>query len=209
MIHDIDLASWIFGSACLETRSIGLSILGGHEDVAQSRLQFACGGVANLTASRCSYQSRRVLRLFGPAGFANVDLTANKVDLVRVPNWVGQREFNFQDTSTEQHAFVREQLFEAILPKEEIFVEPTNAIAMEHQDWLKAIATKRQPLVSLEQAANSIDIAARILGQIKSHQWRADDEHSTGPFATFDTKQTHATPIPAFLTGNSRRRQAA
>ena len=209
MIHDIDLASWIFGSPVIETRSVGMSVMGDHEDMAQSRLQFACGAVANLTASRCSYQPRRVLRLFGPAGFANVDLTANKVEVVQVPTWIGQREFDFKSANTEQQAFVREQLFHSILPKTEIVVEPANAIALEHQDWLKAIGTNRQPLVSLEQAAIAIDIAERILEQIKSHSWLAGQRQTIGPFAIFDPKQIAPSPIPASLSGNSVRRQAA
>ena len=77
MIHDIDLINSMFEGELVETRATGVSMFGHNEDVAHARLQFSCGGVANLTASRCSFQAERTFQIFGSDGFAYADLATN------------------------------------------------------------------------------------------------------------------------------------
>ena len=96
MIHDIDLVNSMFMGQVVETRATGISIFGNHEDIAQARIQFSCGGIANLTASRCSFSSERSFQVFGTDGFARVDLATHQIDVVRVPSWIRKREYDFE-----------------------------------------------------------------------------------------------------------------
>ncbi len=57
MIHDIDLVLSLVRSPLRKVEALGLSVLGGHEDVANARLEFECGCVATLSASRVSYEA--------------------------------------------------------------------------------------------------------------------------------------------------------
>ena len=68
MIHDIDLVLSLVGCAAAEGRGPGLSVLGGHEDVANARLEFECGCVATLSASRVSYEAVRRMQVWSAAG---------------------------------------------------------------------------------------------------------------------------------------------
>ncbi len=176
MIHDIDLINSIFSGKLVETRATGVSMFGHNEDIANARLQFSCGGVANLTASRCSFQAQRNFQIFGTDGFANADLATNKVTFVKVPTWIQNKKYDLLDTTPEQQAFIRENLFSKILPMSEIEVPQTNAILAEQQDWLNAIQTSQTTRVSIQQGAQAVEIADSVIKSIDAHSW---SEHTS------------------------------
>ena len=82
MIHDIDLIGSLVDSPLVETRAVGVSVFGPHEDIAQARLEFANGTVANLTASRCSFQPTRAISWFNEQGFVSADLSCGELQHV-------------------------------------------------------------------------------------------------------------------------------
>ncbi len=174
MIHDIDLVNSIFDSPVRSVSASGVSVISEHEDISQAMLQFENGCVANLTATRCSYQAERSFQIFGTAGYANVDLAESKVSFVHVPNWVRERRYNLIDTTPDQQAMIREQLFSRILPKSEVEVPRTNAILDEQTDWVRAIGTQRQPRVTVQQGAQAVSIADRVIAAIQSNAWNLD-----------------------------------
>jgi len=174
MIHDIDLINSMFEGELVETHATGVSMFGHNEDIANARLQFSCGGVANLTASRCSFQAQRNFQIFGTDGFANADLATNKVTFVKVPKWIKNKKYDLLDTTPEQQAFIRENLFSKILPKSEIDVPQSNAILAEQQDWLDAIRTTQAPRVSVQQGARAVEIADSVINAINAHRWSED-----------------------------------
>ncbi len=197
MIHDIDLVNSFFAGDLLETRAVGMSMFGHHEDMATARLQFTCGGVANLTASRCSFENERTMKIFGTTGFAHIDLATSKVTVVEVPEYIRDREFDLLDTTPEQQNFIRENLFSKILPKHEIEIDKSNAIQAEQTDWISAIRNGETPRVSAEQGAQAVEIAQSVLDSLAAHRWSQSDTATTGPFgiitATGDRRSV--TPI--------------
>ena len=121
-------------------------------------MKFSGGGVANLTASRCSFSAERSFQIFGSEGYANVDLTNSKVSFVKVPAWLKERRHDLLAISPEQQAFVREQLFTKVLPKTEVDVPRSNAILDEHNDWLSAISEGTQLTITVQQGAQAVGI---------------------------------------------------
>jgi predicted dehydrogenase len=200
MIHDIDLVNAMFPGSLVETRAVGFSVFGGHEDMAQARLHFSCGGVANLSASRCSFQTERSLQIFGTSGFAAVDLANSSVTSVRVPDSIRYRQTSFQGLDPAQQAHIRTNLFESLLPKTEVAVERSNAILDEQRDWLTAIRYGERPTISAEIGAQAVAIAQSILDSLTAHRWSQFDPASTGPLGLVPRE-----PIP---TGNTSRRAA-
>jgi predicted dehydrogenase len=182
MIHDIDLVNSFFAGDLLETRAVGMSMFGHHEDMATARLQFTCGGVANLTASRCSFENERTLKIFGTTGFAHVDLATSKLTVVQVPDYIRDRQYDLLDTTPEQQAFIRENLFSKILPKQEIEIDKSNAILAEQSDWVSAIKNGEATRVSVEQGAQAVEIAESVLSSLAAHRWSQSDAATTGPF---------------------------
>ena len=183
MIHDIDLVNSMMPGSLIETRAIGMSMFGQNEDMAQARLQFDCGAVANLTASRCSFTPERSMQIFGTDGFAQIDFTQSKVTLIEVPSWIRNRELDFFHLTLEQQAFVRESLFENVLQKREIEVPRNNAILEEHQDWILAIKEGRDPKVNIEQGSEAVHIAKSVLDSLNTHRWERNNLATTGPLA--------------------------
>ena len=184
MIHDIDLVNSIFEGEAEFVHGTGTSVLSNHEDVSQALVKFSGGGVANLTASRCSFSAERSFQIFGSDGYANVDLTNSKVSVVKIPNWIKERRYDLLDITPEQQAFVRDQLFNKILPKSEIDVPRANAILDEHNDWLSAISEGTQLTVTAQQGADAVAIAEQVIDSIGQNSW--NQTPVAGPLGVFD-----------------------
>ncbi len=83
MIHDLDLLLWLVKSPIRRVESVGVRVLTPFEDIANARVTFRNGAVANLTASRISKEAMRKFRIFQPASYISMDFLANAVDLFR------------------------------------------------------------------------------------------------------------------------------
>ena len=205
MIHDIDLVNSFFDGKATQINANGISVFGENEDIAHARVEFDCGGVANLTASRCSFHPVRQMQIFGTEGYAQVDLANHSVKSIRVPTWMRNREFDFFATSLEQQAFVREKLFEEILQIDAEKIDPVNAILCEQQDWLDAIRDKSTPTVSVEAGCEAVEIADGIIQSLKNHAWSATDPRMTGPLAMTYPRGKQQDRVPSELRSPLRR----
>lgn len=81
MIHDIDLALMFVGSSVVNIQASAVAVISDKPDIANARLTFANGAVANLTASRISLQAMRKVRLFQKSGYYSLDLAKKQADL--------------------------------------------------------------------------------------------------------------------------------
>ncbi|MCH2179290.1 MAG: Gfo/Idh/MocA family oxidoreductase [Mariniblastus sp.] len=194
MIHDIDLVNTLFPGEMVDCKAAGFSMFGGNEDMAQARLQFSCGGVANLTASRASFNPAREFQIFGTDGFAGVDLVTGTVQAIEVPNWVRQRQFDFLSANAEQQTFVRENLFSKVLPKSEEQVASSNAILAEQKNWIDAICNGAKLRNTGANGAVAVEIAGKVLEQIDQHQWLPGD--LPGPLVTPEGGLQDNLPVP-------------
>jgi predicted dehydrogenase len=95
MIHDIDVVLAFVNSEVAEVRAAGVPILTPRIDIANARLEFANGCVANLTASRVSAERVRKLRFFQPGQYVSIDYAVQEAAAVSVkPRPEGRPEFN-------------------------------------------------------------------------------------------------------------------
>jgi len=204
MIHDIDLVNSIFDGNVVDTRAIGFSVFGQNEDMAQARIQFSGGGVANLTASRCSFSPERSMQIFGTDGFSQIDFTNSKVTTIVVPSWIRNREMDFFNLTDQQQDFIRESLFERVLKRQQVEVPRTNAILDEHNNWINAIKTGARPKIDARQGMQAVEIADGVLNSINTHRWEQGNMAMTGPLAKLpETDAEHA--IPEALQPQMRR----
>jgi predicted dehydrogenase len=91
MIHDIDMVLWLVAQKLVKVDAIGVPVLTEHEDIANARLEFASGCVANLTASRVSKEPLRKMRIFQKNEYMSIDYPANTFEVcTRVPDRDGQ-----------------------------------------------------------------------------------------------------------------------
>lgn len=84
MIHDIDLIGTLVGSAVADIAAVGVPVLMPTADIANARITFESGAVANITASRISRERMRKLRIFQPSGYVSLDLAAGNGEFYRL-----------------------------------------------------------------------------------------------------------------------------
>ncbi len=171
MIHDIDLVLALVGSQPVKVEATGLSLLGGHEDVANARLEFACGCVATLSASRVSYEPLRRMTVWSSRAYAGIDFATRTTALVRPSETLLRRQFHVDQLTPEQVDYYREHLAEEHLPREQKQFPAVDALVLELQDFVDAIRTPRQPRVTGAAGRDAVAVAEQILQRIGAHAW--------------------------------------
>ncbi len=183
MVHDLDLVLSMVRSPVSKVEALGLSVLGGHEDVANARLTFECGCVASLSASRVSPKPDRQMRIWAPRAFAAVDFATRLATLIRPSETLLRRQFDVDALLPEQVEYYREHLAEEHLRQEELEFEAVDALALELDDFIQSIATARQPRVSGQAGRDAVALAEQILAAIETHAWDGTSEGPVGPLA--------------------------
>jgi predicted dehydrogenase len=144
MIHDLDILLALTGGKPEEIRAAGISILSPKVDIANVRLQFPGGCVANITASRVSTERVRKLRLFQPHEYISLDY--GRQDAVR---------FRVKPPSGIDFA-----------PLPVVKDEP---LRLELENFFDSVAHRRAPRVTGEQALAALEVALDISAKIEEH----------------------------------------
>ena len=156
MIHDIDAILSVVQSKVIDIQASGVSIISETPDIANARLRFENGCVANLTASRISMKTMRKSRFFQRDAYVSVDFFEKKTEVVRMQN---------APESAEDFAMILENA-EGV--KKQIFfdnpgVKEGNAILMELEHFADAINNNKEPIVSLQAGTSALEVAHQIL----------------------------------------------
>lgn len=167
MIHDLDLILSVVRSVVVEIDAVGATVFGPHEDLAHAHLRFANGCVANLNASRTSFQAQRTMQVVTDRSYVNIDFATSKARLIRPSKELVRGQVNVHDLSAEQKEHLRSNLFTELLPLEEVTVTPGNAILEEQRDFLHCIRNGKTPRVSGEHARDCLIVAEQILERIQ------------------------------------------
>ena len=146
MIHDLDIVLSFVGAMPDEIRAAGISVLSPKVDIANVRLAFASGCIANLTASRISVDQVRKLRLFQPGEYISLDY--HRQDAVR---------FAVRKQQQPQIAF------------EPLPSSPAEPLALELAGFFSCVRSRTAPRVDAFQAAKALRVAESILAKIREH----------------------------------------
>ncbi|MGA2033257.1 MAG: Gfo/Idh/MocA family oxidoreductase [Thermoguttaceae bacterium] len=195
MIHDIDLVLSLVRAPLQKVEALGLSVLGGHEDIANARLQFQCGSVATLSASRVSYEPVRRMQLWGVQAFAGIDFAARTTTIVRPSETLLRRQFHADRLTPEQAEQCKDHWAEEHLPRQVQCFAAVDALALELQDFVEAVRTRREPRVSGEAGRDALAVAEQILACIEAHAWDGTADGPAGPLAQ---RRSSAVPAPHF-----------
>lgn len=174
MIHDLDLVlSLTDDSAVKSVSASGLAVISNHEDLAEARIEFESGLVANLKASRVSPTAARQMQVFGSNGFADIDFGTPSLSLVRPCESVVARTFDLS-TQTDNPIGYSGKLFSERLRCETLELEPRNAILDELHDFVISVQTGIAPTVDGRAGARAVDVAQQVLESIDQRVWYAD-----------------------------------
>lgn len=144
MIHDLDIVLDLVGQPPEEVRAAGISVLSGKVDIANVRLAFRTGCIANLTASRVSTERVRKLRLFQPSEYVSLDYSRQEAAAFAVQE--GQK-IDFR-----------------MLP-----IEKGEPLKIEVSHFLDCVAERRTPAVSGADGLRALEAALDILAKIEEH----------------------------------------
>jgi len=167
MIHDLDIVLAFAKSPVKEVRAVGLPILSGKVDIANVRLEFESGCVANLTASRVSTERVRKLRFFQPRQYISLDYGRQEVLVFTVgQNDAGQGDFG-QDKAWQSAAGTPSVNPQIVVSKPPVASEePLHA---ELKSFLRAVQTRSTPAVPLEDGHRALALALDIVDAIRRH----------------------------------------
>ncbi len=193
MIHDLDLVLSMVHSDIERVQALGLSVLGGHEDVAHARLEFECGCVATFSASRLSDEATRRMQIWSTQSYASLDLAGRKATLVLPSETILRRQFDIHSLSPQQVEHYRQHLLEEHLPRRVIETPAVDALALELDDFIQSVHTGRSPRITGEQGRKAIAVAEQILDRINSHAW---DDTIGGPIGPMAAPRPSVIPAP-------------
>ena len=147
MIHDLDLVLWMLDSAACEVRAVGLPVLSDKVDIANARVEFECGAVANFTASRASTERIRKFRFFQPYEYVSIDFTRRDATLLRVDNGGPSPRIAFQKLET----------------------KPADPLHSELEAFVESVRTRNAPLVGGREGRQALALAERVMNCIEEH----------------------------------------
>ena len=147
MIHDIDIVQSIVGQEIQSIDAVGTPVFSDAVDIANARIRFVGGCVANVTASRVSLKTERRLRVFRDDAYISIDLQQRILSITRKRSTVpivGELPVTIEEQSFEQ----------------------SDALRSEVKDFLKCIRTNTQPLVTGEAGLRALETAIRITSML-------------------------------------------
>jgi predicted dehydrogenase len=145
MIHDIQIVQDLARSELTDCKAIGVPVLSPKVDIANARLEFSSGLVANLTASRISRERVRKLRIFEPRAYYSVDYAVKTLQAFQLVPDGGKNKI--EEMKAEVH--------------------PQEPLRAELMDFLAAVRDRRPPLVDGRRGMKALEIACRIQEELK------------------------------------------
>jgi predicted dehydrogenase len=155
MIHDLDLIATLVGSHVVDVQAVGVPLLTPSIDIANARLTFETGAVANITASRVSRERLRKIRIFQPTGYLSLDLAGGTGEFYRLRRGV--------DLAALAQAPAGIEMFVERVPLDAPEGEP---LKLELESFVAAVRGEQPVPVTAEDGRDALAIALRIVGEI-------------------------------------------
>jgi predicted dehydrogenase len=171
MIHDLDVVLAFVRSPVTAVDAVGIPVLSRSEDIANARLRFANGCVANLTASRVSAERLRKIRVFSagpPPAYISLDYRAQEGFLYRLADaQAAESSLLHKLLHARDSAVVSEFAGRKIL-REPVPIAKDEPLKLELRHFLACVRAGRTPLVSGESAREALDLAFEITRQVQA-----------------------------------------
>ena len=146
MIHDLDLVLDIVGGEVIGIEAVGVAVLTPRVDIANVRLRFASGCIANLTASRISRDRVRKIRFFQRDAYVSIDYAAQEVEMYRLVQRSGQMP---------------------VIDGGRIEIAREEPLKRELEDFVAAVRERRPPAVTGEQGRAALALAERVIERME------------------------------------------
>jgi predicted dehydrogenase len=162
MIHDIDVILSLVQSPVSRIDANGVAVVSESVDIANARIQFENGCVANVTASRISQNKMRKMRMFQHNGYISIDFSQGLAEVFRLVN---------DGESTAGTTMLLGQIGEGKKKRNIVYEQPevkeVNALKYELESFVNAIREKKEPVVSGVDGRRALEVAQQILNTIQ------------------------------------------
>lgn len=160
MIHDLDIVLFLAQSLVSQVHAVGLPILSSKVDIANVRVEFESGCVANFTASRVSTERVRKLRFFQPHQYVSIDYARQDLLMISVAAKAAAEVTSIEEIS-------------AGLSLQKPQIVQGEPLRLEIQSFLECVQSRGRPVVSGEDGRGALELALRINVAIADHAKRA------------------------------------
>jgi len=163
MIHDIDIVLKLAGSKVAKCEAVGVSVIGGGEDVCNARVTFENGCVANLTASRLALRTERRLRAFSHDAYVSIDYQKRTGIVVhRGPNLQAIRDAVARIRRGEIQDLTQVN-YGDLVQIQELPIDDVEPLRAQLASFVKAVAQGTRPVVSAEDGLAAVELATQIV----------------------------------------------
>ena len=159
MIHDIDLVLGLVGRGVEALDAVGVPVLTPSADIANARVSFENGAVANITASRVSFERMRKVRFFQQSGYISLDLAAGTGEFLRLKPGARLPE----GSELGMAALL------GVVERVELKGDGAEPLRAELEAWIKAVRGEGPLVVSGEAGRDALAVALRIMERIEQH----------------------------------------
>ena len=160
MIHDIDIVLSLVDSKITKISANGTKIISSSPDIANARIEFENGCVANLTSSRLSLKKMRKMRVFQTDSYISLDFDSGSSEVIKIKDFDGKNKYAMTIHDSEG--------VEKEIQIENVKNEKINSIEEEHKNFYYSIINKEDPIVSFEKGRNALKLAIEILKIIEN-----------------------------------------
>ncbi len=171
MIHDIDIIHHFVRSPVASIAAVGVAVIGRHEDVANARIVFANGCVANITASRLAMKTERRMRLFSPDAYVSVDYQKKAGVVITKTANQAQLDILQKQLAAEETPDLSNLDYTELVHVDQLEIDDQEPLKLQLQSFLHAVRTGGEPAVTGEDGVFAVDVATRITSAIVEHQW--------------------------------------
>jgi predicted dehydrogenase len=171
MIHDLDVVLAFVKSPVQSVDAVGISVLSKSEDIANARLRFANGCVANLTASRISPERMRKIRVFsgGPSpSYVSLDYRAQEGYINRVARDGEEESSLIKKLLAAKDSTIVSEFGGKRIVREPVPIEKGEPLKLELQSFIECVQARQTPIVSGASAKQALDLAFEITRQIQA-----------------------------------------
>jgi len=174
MIHDLDIVRYLARSPLVHVDAVGVNVIGQREDIANARLTFANGCVANVTASRVATKKMRRIRLFARDCYVAIDTgTLHGLIIKKSPDFPIDG-LDLENFDTSRIGDLTEYFLKDLLLIEELHIDPHEPLSGELAHFIECIRTGAQPKVPGEEGQAALELAEQVLHAIAEHEWLDD-----------------------------------
>ena len=170
MIHDLDVVLAFVKAPVVSVDAVGIPVLSQSEDIANARLRFGNGCVANLTASRISPERMRKIRVFSGGAtrsYISLDYRAQEGFIYRIARDSEAESSLLKKLLRAKDSRIVSEFAGKKIVREPVPIAKEEPLKLELQDFIDCVRAHRTPMVSGESAKKALELALEITGQIK------------------------------------------